>query len=93
MADSQIRTVAPCHEQYLFPRRKTTTAEVKLNPVFEGFRHKIGDRVLYNRNGELFVRRKGSVKDAQTAGQIQIRDAFAQLVVNRKESCGILHRS
>ncbi|HNR89226.1 MAG TPA: hypothetical protein PKM65_12870 [Spirochaetota bacterium] len=67
-------------------------ADVKLNPVFEGFRRKIGDLVFFNRNGELFVRRKGTQRNPKTSEQMEVRNAFTQLVNNWKGIGGILQR-
>ena len=35
-------------------------ADVKINPIFEGFSKQIGDLVFVNTNGKTFVRRKGN---------------------------------
>ena len=64
-------------------------ANVKLNPVFEGFSKKIGDLVFFQKNGSTFVRRLGEYTDSKTEDQLEVRTAFTRLVENWKQIPGI----
>ena len=51
-------------------------AKVKLNPVLEGFRGKIGDLIFKRYNNEVVVTRSPDVTAAPTQNQIEHREKF-----------------
>ena len=66
-------------------------ADVKLNPVFEGFAKKIGDLVFVTSNGKTFVRRKGNPGNPKTLKQMGVRKSLSELVIDWSYLTGIMH--
>ena len=69
-------------------------AQVKLNPVFEGFSRQVGDLVFYNRKGKTIVRRKATNRhDPKSEAQQKVRNAFARVVEIWSSLKGVAHVS
>ena len=66
-------------------------ADVKINPVFEGFSRQIGDLVFVTLNGKTFVRRKGNPGNPKTLKQMGVRNSFSELVRDWSSQSGIMH--
>ncbi|HON78436.1 MAG TPA: hypothetical protein PK544_08105 [Spirochaetota bacterium] len=67
-------------------------AEVDINPVFQGFRNKIGELVFYQKDGETFVRRNGRHSDPNTESQQDVRNTFKELTSIWKQISGIMRK-
>jgi len=67
-------------------------ANVKLNPVFEGFSNKVGELVFYNRNGKTYARRKGERTDPASPEQLEVRSTFTELTTDWGSVNGPMHR-
>ena len=66
-------------------------ADVKINPVFEGFSKQIGDLVFVTSNGKTFVRRKGNPGNPKTLKQMGVRNSLSELVRDWSSLNGIMH--
>jgi hypothetical protein len=55
-------------------------ARADLNPIFSGTGGRIGDMVLYRRNGSTFIRTYSKPKNPQTPSQQKNRNHFADAV-------------
>ncbi len=66
-------------------------ADVKINPVFEGFSKQIGDLVFVQSNGKTFVRRKGNPGNPKTLSQMGVRNSLSILVKDWASLKGIMH--
>jgi len=55
-------------------------ADVKTNPVFEGFSKQIGDLVFVQTNGKTYVRRKAIPRQVNSEAQQRIRALFRETV-------------
>jgi len=60
-------------------------ANVKMNPVFEGFSKKIGDLVFVQTNGKTYVRKKVIPRQVNSEAQQRIRALFRETVEAWKE--------
>ncbi len=66
-------------------------ADVKVNPVFEGFSKQIGDLVFFQSNGKTFVKRKGNPGNPRTLKQMSVRTSFSELISDWSSLTGIMH--
>jgi len=66
-------------------------ADVKINPVFEGFSRQIGDLVFVTSNGKTFVKRKGNPGNPKTLKQMGVRNSLSELVRDWSSQNGIMH--
>jgi len=66
-------------------------ADVKINPVFEGFSKQIGDLVFVQLNGKTFVKRKGNPGNPKTLKQIGVRNSLSELVKDWASLNGMMH--
>jgi len=66
-------------------------ADVKINPVFEGFSKQIGDLVFVTTNGKTFVRRKGNPGNPKTLKQMGVRNSLSELVRDWSSLNGLMH--
>lgn len=67
--------------------------KIRLNPVVEGFKHKLGNLVFYERGDETFARRLGDYRDAKSPAQMAVREAFSELASVWKSMSGLMQRS
>jgi len=65
-------------------------ADVKINPVFEGFSKQIGDLVFFQSNGKTFVKRKGNPGNPKTLKQMGVRNSLSELVRDWSSFDGII---
>lgn len=67
-------------------------ADVKINPVFEGFSKKIGDLVFFQVDGKTFVKRKGNPGNPKSMKQMNVRNSLSELVSDWASLPGIMHQ-
>ena len=53
-------------------------AQAKLNPVFDGFSHSIGNLTFFTRNGKTYTRRRRMPSGVKTTVQEAVRSGFSQ---------------
>ena len=67
-------------------------SEVNLNPVFEGFRRKMGNLVFVVSEGDTFARRYRKAAQPNTLKQQEVKASFKALFAVWKESGELHHR-
>jgi hypothetical protein len=83
----------PQSAQLTFNNREAHIMKIRLNPIVEGFTHKLGNLVFYERGDETFARRLGDYRDAKSPAQLAVRDAFSELASVWKSMSGLMQRS
>ena len=68
-------------------------SKVEMNPVFEGFRRKMGDLVFFKLNGRTYAKRHATPINPNTPAQQSVRRSFTYVAELWKGSQGVIRKS
>jgi hypothetical protein len=68
-------------------------SKVEMNPVFEGFRRKMGDLVFFKLNGKTYAKRRSTPANPNTPAQQSVRRSFTYVAELWKGSRGVMRNS